>query len=236
MKKEEKRRTRVHNRQIRKNKMNAYPIEDIEELAYLIERQGQLDDVLVYEQDLGDGAFYTILGGERRWQAIRYLSEQGRSDGMVNIEVLPAPADEWEEHSLIRTANTYREKDPNVRKLEIEQCENEYAHLCECNQKPKGLKEDWIGLQLGINGRTVRRYLKGQVKAVIEEPKEDGQSKEKEASKKPLTEKDALKLLSSAEKKLEKAMIILEDLSNSDYEDVGRVLNELRNVLFVMES
>ena len=156
-----KKKISVHVNEIRTNKLNQYPMDDIEELALqFTEMKEQIQPGEAYEDDLQDGKRFTLTSGERRYRAIKLLYAQGEHDGMMDLIIVNKPQDIWEERRRIRAANVYRTHSQETRWMEIKECEEEYQHLIEIEQKPKGLKRDWIAAQLGISGRTVDRYLK----------------------------------------------------------------------------
>ena len=179
-----KKKISVHVNEIRTNKLNQYPMDDIEELALqFLEMEEQIQPGEAYEDELQDGKRFTLTSGERRYRAIKLLYSRGEHDGMMDLIIVNKPQDIWEERRRIRAANVYRTHSQETRWMEIKECEEEYQHLIEIEQKPKGLKRDWIAAQLGISGRTVDRYLKDP-KAPNSETAE--QKKEDEKRKKQI--------------------------------------------------
>ena len=144
---------------------------------------------------------------------------------MMDLIIVNKPQDIWEERRRIRAANVYRTHSQETRWMEIKECEEEYQHLIEIEQKPKGLKRDWIAAQLGISGRTVDRYLK--------DPKAPNSET---AEQKKEDEKDTLHLQSCAqrlESKFQTKTTIKGHRINiyfQDTEDLNRIL-ELMDAL-----
>lgn len=155
-----KRKISVHIGEIRPNKFNKYPMDDVAELAnQIISMKEQLQPGEAYEDSLDDGKRFTLTSGERRYRAIKSLYDQGKHDGMMDIIVISKPNNIWEERRRIRSANIYRERSIETKIMEVSECLEEYEHLCEIGERPKGLKRDWIGDQLGLNGRTIDRLI-----------------------------------------------------------------------------
>lgn len=221
-----KKKITVHVNEIRTNKLNQYPMDDIEELALqFLEMKEQIQPGEAYQDDLHDGKRFTLTSGERRYRAIKLLYSRGEHDGMMDLIIVNKPQDIWEERRRIRAANVYRTHSQETRLMEIKECEEEYRHLIEIEQKPKGLKRDWIAAQLGISGRTVDRYLK------------DPKSSQPEAEeKKNEDEKDTLHMQSCAqrlESKFQTKATIKGHRINiyfQDTEDLNRIL-ELMDAL-----
>lgn len=219
---------------VRPSKMNHAPIEEIEELAYLIEHYKQLEPIIVYEDlSIEDGAKYTILSGERRYSAIKYNAENNRGDGIINMYVFPKPKDKWEEQRYIRIGNTYRTRTPDMIQRDVMECEENYEYLCSIDQKPVGLKRDWIGSECGISGRRADDYLKLRKQSVSMDaiaPEEIVEDKLKEKKEKQL--KDVIKLFQNAEKQIEKAMNLAEKLEETEaYHDISYTLTTVRQAL-----
>ncbi len=221
-----KKKISVHVNEIRTNKLNQYPMDDIEELALqFLEMEEQIQPGEAYEDELQDGKRFTLTSGERRYRAIKLLYSRGEHDGMMDLIIVNKPQDIWEERRRIRAANVYRTHSQETRWMEIKECEEEYQHLIEIEQKPKGLKRDWIAAQLGISGRTVDRYLK--------DPKAPNSET---AEQKKEDEKDTLHLQSCAqrlESKFQTKTTIKGHRINiyfQDTEDLNRIL-ELMDAL-----
>ncbi|MEG0408160.1 MAG: ParB/Srx family N-terminal domain-containing protein [Bacilli bacterium] len=219
---------------VRPSKMNHAPIEDIEELAYLIEHYKQLEPIIVYEDTtIDDGAKYTILSGERRYSAIKYNAENNRGDGIINMYVFPKPKDTWEEQRYIRIGNTYRTRTTDMIQKDVMECEENYEYLCSIDQKPAGLKRDWIGFECGISGRRADDYLKLRKQSVSTDAiasSENVEDMPKEKKEKQLN--DAIKLFANGEKQIEKAMNLAEKLEETEaYHDFSYALSKVREIL-----
>lgn len=158
---QDKKKITVHVDEIRVNPNNKYPMDDVEELADQILQMGeQITPGEAYAADGADGKRFTLTSGERRYRAISLLYKQKLHDGMMDIIIVEQPKDIWSEYRRIRAANIHRVDSPEVQEMEIRQLLEEYDYLASIDQKPKGLKRDWIARELGISGRTVDRRLK----------------------------------------------------------------------------
>lgn len=158
---QDKKKITVHVDEIRVNPNNKYPMDDVEELADQILQMGeQITPGEAYAADGADGKRFTLTSGERRYRAISLLYKQKLHDGMMDIIIVEQPKDIWSEYRRIRAANIHRADSPEVQEMEIRQLLEEYDYLASIDQKPKGLKRDWIARELGISGRTVDRRLK----------------------------------------------------------------------------
>lgn len=158
---QDKKKITVHVDEIRTNPYNQYPIVDIEELADQILQMGeQITPGEAYMDDQEDGKRFTLTSGERRYRAISSLYKQKLHDGMMDLIIVTKPKDIWSEYRRIRTANIHRTDSPEIQAMELRQLLEEYDYLVSMDQKPEGLKRDWIAKELGISGRTVDRRLK----------------------------------------------------------------------------
>ena len=158
---QDKKKITVHIDEIRANPHNNYPMNDIEELADQILQMGeQITPGEAYLADGDDGKRFTLTSGERRYRAISLLYKQRLHDGMMDLIIVEQPKDIWSEHRRIRAANIHRADNPEVQEMEIHQLLEEYDYLTSIDQKPNGLKRDWIARELGVSGRTIDRRLK----------------------------------------------------------------------------
>ena len=220
----------VNLKDIRVNEKNFYEIGEIEALADLLEKNG-VNNGRVYYEDLGDGKHYTLIGGEQRYKALTYLTEQGRHDGTYHVLVVEKPRDEDEENLLIIEDNFQRTKSKEDRKHEIEILSAVYDKWKEMDNDsddefkriPSGTKKrDWIASKVGLKGRQVQEYLTGSYtgdeNSDISDSKDDNDSSSSDASdsEKTFTEKDLLKLLKKMVKDVDKAVSIADDLSYSE--------------------
>ena len=92
-----------------RNTMNFYSVKDIEELAGDILLSGLKQNLeLVYAPcEKGE---YRIVAGERRWEALKYLTSKGYKDFELATSKLTTPQDDDEEQVEIIIANAYRTK------------------------------------------------------------------------------------------------------------------------------
>lgn len=92
-----------------RNTLNFYSIEDVEELAGDILMYGLKQNLeLVYAPcEKGE---YRIVAGERRWEALKYLTTKGYKEFEIATCKLTTPQDDDEEQVEIIVANAYRDK------------------------------------------------------------------------------------------------------------------------------
>lgn len=174
---QDKKKITVHVDEIRANPNNIYPMSDVEELAEQILQIGeQITPGEAYLDDKGDDKRFTLTSGERRYRAISLLYQQKRHDGMMDLIIVEKPKDRWSEYRRIRAANIHRSDNPDVQEMEIKQLLEEYDYLASVNQKPKGLKRDWIAKELGVSGRTVDRRLKKMNPQTVSNKEKDNES------------------------------------------------------------
>lgn len=220
----------INLKDIRVNEKNFYEIGEIEALADLLEKNG-VNNGRVYYEDLGDGKHYTLIGGEQRYKALVYLTEQGRHDGTYHVLVVDKPHDEDEENLLIIEDNFQRTKSKEDRKHEIEILSAVYDKWKEMDNEsgdgekriPSGVKKrDWIASKVGLKGRQVQEYLTGSYAddegSNVSDEKDGKGSASSDGSDKDesFTEKDLSKLLKKMIKDAEKAVSIADDLSYSE--------------------
>lgn len=91
------------------NAKNFYSMPDIEQLAQDIYAVGLLENLTVVYAP-GESGDYRLIAGERRWRALKLLTEQGHKEfEFVSCQV-KTPAEENEEIVQLIIANTYRNK------------------------------------------------------------------------------------------------------------------------------
>ncbi len=136
---------------IRPNKLNNLPITNVEELAEVLEKDGQTVPLVVYRHD----ATYVLIAGERRWNALKLTDIT-----TAHCIVVERPKDEVEERLMIESANAQREETQELVKLRVDNFEKIYDLLKEEKKIETGvLKRDWIGLRMNMSGRNIQRYL-----------------------------------------------------------------------------
>lgn len=139
--------------QIAPSSNNKYPIEDVEELAYLIEEFGLIHPISLLR--IGKEK-YKISSGERRYQAYIYLKRED-IEAVIENDV----EDVDEERIRLIVGNTARHKTPEVIQMEVVELSELYDHQKAKGKIQKGvLKRDWIAQLLGYrDGRSVQPYL-----------------------------------------------------------------------------
>ena len=201
---------------VRTNEKNCYNFtpEMLISLANSIEKYGQLENATVYEDVTpDDGRKYTLIGGESRYRAIISLVEQGKHDGKFNVKVVNKPEDEVKELELILQDNLQRHKNKDIIKKEIEMYEEIYAKLVAIGQKPNGQKRDWIGMQIGISGRTVDRYKEqDNINNIIENNNNNNNISNDNNERREPTIKDVEKALKRNKKAIEKTISLMEEV------------------------
>ena len=222
--------------EVRTNKKNCYNFtpEMLISLANSIKKYGQLENATVYEDETpNDGKKYTLIGGESRYRAIVSLIEQGQHNGKFNVTVVNKPEDEVKELELILQDNLQRHKNKEIIKKEIEMYEEIYAKLVANGQKPNGQKRDWIGVQIGISGRTVDRYKEQDNKNDNDSDTENNNtdSSNNKANKKKSTIKDVEKAIKRNKKAIEKTISLMEEVG-VDSALLRTILLDLDNISF----
>ena len=152
---------KIHISDIRENILNQYDLENIEELAELILEKGQRSNGTVYyDNEQQDGKHYTLIGGNRRYCAIKYLFEQKKHDGMMECKVCEKPKDELGEKEMLLVDNAQREKKLKDRIWEVQVGLEIYNRDKQAGIIPTGTKaRDYIGKKIGISGRQVQNIL-----------------------------------------------------------------------------
>ena len=234
--------------EVRENPKNFYIVRemDVEKLMRSMLSEGQLENVLVYEdEDPADGKKYTLLSGATRYRALKRIKNENLMnefcDVMLKVDVYGKPKSDLIENRMIRDANLQREKSPIDMFNEIRSCEEEIKFIRSKNPDMyQGKKtRDIVGEMLGITGRTVDNRKKVFEK-MSEKEVTDQEKKSKEAVKKPLTEKEIIGLFKKSEKQYEKTLLRFSEidsgaLDDSLEENVKKVLNTLYEVINTYE-
>ena len=180
------------------NRLNEMPIVQIEELSDAIDRDGLYSPLEVYPN--GDGT-YTLIGGERRYTALRALYDHGRLDNPeVQCSVRPKPADEYEELLQMCDSNIVREDEKSaklghvrmlMRAIELasasqkQEWKNEtIAYFANLDPRKIGTRE-MIAFRMQCSPSTVQKYIN----AIHGDGKE--KTEQKVAEEKGMEEKDA---------------------------------------------
>ncbi|MDQ0363233.1 ParB/RepB/Spo0J family partition protein [Breznakia pachnodae] len=139
--------------EIERNILNKAPIEGIEDLAELIKSQGLINPIIVYKVK---NHHYRLIAGERRWTACKYLEYEE-----IPAIIVEKPGDEISERIMILDANSQRPEDTKDYKKKRAEEYGEIHDLLKADGKiPTGtLRQDWIGVHMGVSGRTISRYL-----------------------------------------------------------------------------
>lgn len=203
---------KIHIDDIRLNKLNNYPLSEIEELEKSILEYGQLENGIAYEEDCGDNKKYTLLSGHRRCTAIKHLYDKGLHDGMVDVRLEQKPSTIYEEKKKINHANLQRKLKPEeiqeIRKSAINLALQEFERRkgtdeeIKFNSDCKNLSE-WVGKEVGISGRQVRTYLK-QMKEENNTNNKDNENNKNEQEKPQYTRTQVIKELLSIARKIDK--------------------------------
>lgn len=146
---------------IRVNEMNDYDIIDdkVKAIASSIEKYGQMEPGIVYEESGNDGKKYTLISGEQRYRAISLLVDLGRHEGDMIVTVDVKPENKYEEQNKINDANIQRKKDHKTLYKEIKQKDEYYQHLIVIGQRPELHRRDYIANELGISSRSVANII-----------------------------------------------------------------------------
>lgn len=158
------------------NEKNIYEISNIEALASDIEKHGQQDNGLAYIVNEDGTEKFKLIGGERRFRAIKLLDELGLKDPdgedwKYLLKVVPEPENDDEENLLILSNNIQREKTKEERNREIlllsrlyisiKQSDKRFddAYYGGINVRDKEKKREYIARILHISERTVQDVL-----------------------------------------------------------------------------
>ena len=212
---------------VRPNPKNMYQFEEemISSLAQSIKKYGQLENATVYEDtSFNDGMKYTLIGGESRYRAIISLVELGQHDGSFNVTVVDKPNDNIDEMEMLLHDNLQRHKTKETLKKEIEMYEEIYQKLVANGKRPNGEKRDWIGLQIGISGRTVDRFKKQDIQENDNNNNNNNESAEK-------TVEDIQKAIKRNKKAIEKTIVLMEEVGIN-----GREYNLLKTIVIDLDN
>lgn len=156
----------VHVDKIRTNENNFYAQQNeedqfVEQMEYLISKNGQDANILVYFDDSReDGKKYTLLAGERRYKAINNLYLSGESDGMIQVKIVDSPEDKEKEILKIIQNNAQRNKSKTIRLEEVRNLHKIWQSMTERGEQPSGKFVEWCGQHIGLSPRMVGYYLK----------------------------------------------------------------------------
>lgn len=171
---------RINVYDIHPNPKNTKTIEDIDQLAALIRKQGLIQPLAVYPE--GDG--YMLIAGHRRREAWILNVEQFDFDEEVECLVYPKPTNEIEERLFLINANTYRRDDHQDVLDDVKEC-MEIWEMLPVEETAGKNRRDWIATQIGKSGRMVQNYI-GEIlgkpkkqQAPAKEPKKKKDKKEK---------------------------------------------------------
>ena len=146
-------------------------IRNIELLKESIKNDGLFKPLEVYEND-EDGT-YTLIGGERRYTALRSLVDEDEIEPEISCLVYTVK-NEVEEIVKLHISNAQEEMS-NADKIKTTK-DLLYALSKQPDLKPKGLKtRDWVATFLGCKGKTAQKYINAAKgvetkKQKIEEP------------------------------------------------------------------
>lgn len=135
------------------NPLNKYQITGIEELAIEIFENGLYRPLEVYQKDNQ----YVLIGGERRYKALKILYDRGDIDPEIPCLIYCKPVTQADERMQIITSNSQRDLDEK-QKVEI------VKELLEILQedplrKPKNMPTvNWIAPYIGCSPRTAQKY------------------------------------------------------------------------------
>lgn len=210
--------------EIRVNPLNGYDVvtENIEELAALIEKYGQMENGNIYrDESPNDGKKYTLVGGFRRFLAVSLLYEQGRGNGNYSAKLVNKPSTVSQEKMMIIADNAQREKNTDIRLWEVaaalEYWNDMSADERRTQLKPNEKKRDWIGRQIGLSGRQVQDYLTKL--AERDSPTESNSidtSSRNETEENQVSKADIKKNLKKATSFLKKALIQALEINDID--------------------
>ena len=221
------------------NPKNQEEISDIDELAEsIISTGGILHNVLVLPKKNGK---YMLLGGERRWTAVKMIvEEQGREEfrkipchiksmDSVGSDVADMP-DDWKERFLIETSNIEQRRDKNdgivlQRILRMEELLKEQRAYYKKNNLPyeKGKIRDKIAERMNISPSSVQKYLQVN-KNATEEVKQAMNAGELSSATAveiaKIPEEEQNKVLDLAREKAEKRLNEIANESNEEAENI----------------
>lgn len=199
---------------IKTNSLNAMPIVQIEELSEAISRDGLYSPLEVYPN--GDGT-YTLIGGERRYTALRSLYDAGRLENPeVQCSVREKPTNEYEELLQMCDSNIVREDEKGA-KLGHVRMLMKAIELADASQKQQWKSEttayfknlnpgkigtrEMIAFRMQCSPSTVQKYINSIHEAEKETPDKKGNEKDGMKDEKD-AEKERLKKFLSGKKEL----------------------------------
>lgn len=147
------------------NKKNKFSMEDIKELAQLIDMNGLEQPLVVRKSEDGN---YILLTGHRRLEAILYLREIGKwvADSVPcivkNLDDIKLPlSDDLKENLAILSTNQVRNKTDADLNLEVKMWSEIYKELKEkgIEYLPVGLNEDGEEIQMHLKGKKKREFV-----------------------------------------------------------------------------
>lgn len=239
---------KINIREIRENPLNFYTIKemDIEKVMRSMLAEGQLENVIVYEDESpDDGRKYTLLSGTTRFRAIQRINDEHLQnefcDGLLRADIYSKPKSDLIENRIIRDANLQREKSPADMYQEILSCEEEIKFIRSRNPDAyQGRKtRDIVGEMLGITGRSVDNRKKAFLK--LEDTGENSVSQqEQEPQLKVLSEKEIIGLFKKSQRQYEKMLGRWEEnpdssLDKSLGDNLKKILNEIYEVMNIYE-
>lgn len=124
-----------------RNEMNFYKVADIEELAGDILMHGLKQNLEIVYRPCEEGE-YRIVSGERRWEALKSLVEQGYEEFGIATCKLTCPQDDDEEQVEIISANAYRTKRVADILEEEQRLKNALERMRAAGKKVKGYELD----------------------------------------------------------------------------------------------
>ncbi len=162
-----------------------YEDEAIDQMANLIQENGQDANVLVYlDPREDDGKEYTLLSGERRFKAVARLAQIGKSDGMIQAKIEEAPESASDEMLRLIRGNAQRNKTQEIRVAEVKALQNIWEEM-KREGRAQGKFVDWAGQNIGVSARQITNYLKiantNVKKERTEDPVHQGESEESNA-------------------------------------------------------
>lgn len=222
--------------EVRENPNNFYEVkeEDIKKIMRSIVEDGQMENVVVYEDDsYSDGKKYTLLSGSTRYQALVRINEEGLTnehcDGMLKADIYERPKSSYAEQRMIRDANLQREKTTADMYNEILSCEKEieYLRLQNPEQLAGRKTRDVVGDMLGISGRTVDNRKNAYLK--LSESSDSG----KKEKKKTLSEEEIIKVFKRTERKYEKLLREWEQIHPGTVDDsLGANIKKMLELIY----
>jgi ParB family chromosome partitioning protein len=119
------------------NSLNFYPQEGIEEKVGEILSVGLLENLAVMYEPCEKGE-YKLISGERRWRALKYLTEKGYKEFEMVTCQIRTPKNEYEEKIEIIIANSTRIKTTSTLIREEQELKNTLEYMKENGMELKG--------------------------------------------------------------------------------------------------